>query len=626
MRGRFLFVVLALLALVLPAASVSTAEAGNSSATLSKPLANWLSTAGASETFNTIVTFYNRDGMGKLDSMGVAATDLSQLPISFAKLTPAQVRELASSSAVRSLWHDQKMELYLDESVALTKADKIQAGSGLKKPYTGAGVSVAVIDTGVDGLHPDLPAGAKMEGYANAGDPDIFDSGETAADLLVPAPTGDTYGHGTHVASTVAGLGLGATGEDGDGDGDADRFVGMAPGAKIFSFKTDFGAFLWGGWILASFDWILQHNADVAAGAKQGPKILVSTNSWGCCDGTDYRPDDPVNVATKTLYDTGVTVLFAASNSGGPDTLNQYATSPWVISVAAGTKDLKLASFSSRGRWNDGTTTVDTNWDRRKAQRNNTGIYRPTITAPGEDIEAAKSTHAAVMADGTDPFNPLYTYASGTSMATPHVAGAVALMLEARPALQPQHVIDILEGTADDMPAYETFEVGMGHLDALEAVQAAEKGRVRFPPSTNGKTPAYSLTSSSAFAGTAQTGTWLFRPVFSESDTEAQRCAKLAAAKQDPRLSFHDFSVASGTEVAYTEIEWADQNQLIYLVLYAPDCTIAGESAALLDIGSVRHRSLLVTNPQAGTWTVGVYGRINLPTQYTGGFRTYKQN
>lgn len=622
MRARFFLCVLVVLAFVVPAATTPSA-AGGGGATLSQPLQAWLSAAGAADRFDTVVTFHSRDGMSRLDAMGVVNTDLRQLPISFAKLTAAQINELAASPDVRSLWHDQQMQLYLDESVALTKATQVQGGSGLKTPYTGTGVSVAVLDTGVDGLHPDLPAGAKMEGYANAGDVDLFDSGKTAADLLVPAPTGDTYGHGTHVASTVAGLGLGATGADGDGDGDADRFVGMAPGAKIYSFKTDAGAFLAGGWILASFDWILQHNADVAAGAKPGPKILVSTNSWGCCDGSDYRPNDPVNVATKTLYDTGVTVLFAAGNSGGPNTLNQYATSPWVIGVAAGTKDLKLASFSSRGRFDNQGGTVDVNWNRKTAQSGNTGIYRPTLTAPGEDIEAAKSSQAVVMASGVDPANPLYTYASGTSMATPHVAGAVALMLEARPLLKPQNVIDILEGTADDMPAYELFEVGMGHLDALEAVQAAEKGKIHFPPAVNGATPEFTQTSAASLAGVANTGTWLLRPYVGTDISESERCASLAAAKADPLLSFHSVAVASGTDAVYTEIEWASETQLIYLVLYAPDCTEAGVSAGLLDIGSVRHRALLATNPQPGTWTVGVYGRLNVPTQYTGAFNTY---
>lgn len=65
---------------------------------------------------------------------------------------------------------------------------------------------------------------------------------------------------------------------------------------------------------------------------------------------------------------------------------------------------------------------------------------------------------------------------------------------------------------------------------------------------------------------------------------------------------------------------------LLYLRLYDPSCQVAGESAGLLDIGAVNHRALLVTNPEAGTWTVAVYGRINLPTAYTGSFETYVKN
>jgi serine protease AprX len=447
----------------------------------------------------------------------------------------------------------------------------------VRKPYTGAGSNVAVIDTGVDGLHPDLPYGTKLEQYALAGSP--F---EREPMTFTATPTGDTYGHGTHVSSTIAGLGAGSAG----------RYTGVAPGAKITAFKTDVGAFLLDSFALASFDWILDH-------PEKG--IKVSSNSWGSNDGADYNPDDPIHVATKALYDAGITVVFAAGNSGGPNTLNQYATSPWVISAAAGTKDRTLADFSSRGR-------IDGNWDRRAAQRTNTGIYRPTITAPGEDIEAAKSATAVVMADSTDPENPLYTTASGTSMATPHIAGVVALMLEARPRLSPQHVIDILEGTADNMPAYEIFEVGIGYLDALGAVQAAESGKVRFRPVVNGKTPQFTLMSASPFGGTVLLpNTWALA-----------ECPDTTGL-----LNHHEFTIGTGVDAAYAEIEWADPNQLIYLRLYDPNCEIAGESAALLDIGNVNHRALVVTSPAAGKWTVGVYGRINIPTQYTGSFETY---
>jgi serine protease AprX len=578
MGRRYSFVVTTMLAItaIILSSFLSFAPAqATSTATLSQPLSQWLATATDEATFETIITFDNYEALSRIDTLGIGAVKLSRLPIAFATLTAAQVREVASWPEVRSLWHNQEQQPILDESVPLIGADKVQRGEGLRTPYTGTGVGVAVIDTGVDSTHPDLPP-SKVHSFNVVGDP--FNK---EAVVVAEGPTIDTYGHGTHVSSTIGGLGTASGG----------RYLGVAPGSTIYSFKTDAGLFLLDSWILASFDWILAH-------PEAG--IRVSSNSWGCCDGEDYNPDDPVNVATKALYDAGVTVVFAASNSGGPNTLNVYAISPWVVSVAAGTKDLQLADFSSRGR-------IGGPWDRRAAQRNDTGIYRPTITAPGVDINAAKSSQAVVMAGGTDPENPFYTYASGTSMATPHVAGAIALMLEARPTLKPQNVIDILEGTADNMPDYEIFEVGIGHLDAFEAVQAAEKGKIHFPPPINGRTPQFTLTSSTPFEGTVLSSTWLVR-----------ECPDTSGL-----LNHHTFTVAPNTDAIYAEIEWDDPNQLIYLVLYDPHCQEAGVSAALLDIGAVNHRALIVTSPEAGEWTVAVYGRINIPTQYIGAFSAY---
>jgi serine protease AprX len=273
--------------------------------------------------------------------------------------------------------------------------------------------------------------------------------------------------------------------------------------------------------------------------------------------------------------------------------------------AASGTKDMKLSSFSSRGR-------ISGNWDRTQAQKTNSGLYRPGITAPGSDIEAARSSMGALVADGVDPDNPMYTTLSGTSMAAPHIAGTIALMLEARPKLTTQNVIDILENTTTNMPSYELFETGMGYLNAYAAVVAAEKGKVHFPPSVNGKTPQFTLLTSSPFSGTALTDTW--------------QLAQCPDTTPGQILQHHQFTVAAGTDVVYTEVSWGDETQLLYLRLYDPSCNVAAESAALLDIGNVSHRALAVTAPAPGTWTVGVYGRVNVPTNYTGVFQTYDKS
>jgi serine protease AprX len=583
MRGRLLVLLASLLALVvlLPGAVVSTAAAGSGTATISPTVQKWLGTASSSARLQAIVTFASRSSVGRIDGLGAGATKLSVLPIAFASLTAAQVRTVASWPEVVSVWHDQQNKPVLDESIPLIGADKVRAGTGLKRPYTGAGVNVAVIDTGVDGTHPDLPYGTKADQLVVAGHP--F---EREPFTFTPAPTGDTYGHGTHVASIIGGLGTASAG----------RYTGVAPGAHIQMFKTDVGPVLLDSYILASFDWMLAHPE---------ANIRVSSNSWGCCAGADYDPADPVNVATKALYDRDITVAIAAGNDGGPNTLSPYCASPWVICAAASTKDVKLASFSARGR-------ISGNWDRSAAQKTNSGLYRPGIAAPGENIEAARSSMGALVADGVDPDNPFYTTLSGTSMATPHIAGAVALMLEARPRLHTQNVIDILENTTTNMPSYELWETGIGNLNAYAAVVAAEKGKVKFPPVVNGKTPQFTLMSSSPFSGTALTDTW--------------QIAECPDTTPGQLLQHKQFTIGTGVDVVYTEVSWGDETQLLYLRLYDPSCNVAGESAALLDIGNVSHRALAVTSPAPGTWTVGVYGRINVPTNYTGVFQTYDKN
>jgi serine protease AprX len=567
----------------LPGALVQSPQAAavGGGATLSDPLGQWLATASGTATFKTIITFASPADVSKIDSLNVGATTLSSLPIAFATLSAAQIREVATWPEVRSLWHDQRNAPVLD-SDPLIGVDKIRAGTGLKRPYTGAGVNVAVIDTGVDGTHPDLPYGSKVDQYAVAGNPFNRDPMTFTA-----TPTGDTDGHGTHVSSIIGGLGTASAG----------RYAGVATGAHILMFKTDVGGFLLDSYILGSFDWILSH---------PGASIRVENNSWGCCAGADYNPDDPINVATKALYDANVTVAFAAGNdgAGGANTLNPYCTSPWVICVAAGTWTFKLATFSSRGR-------IGGSWNREYAQRTNTGLYRPTITAPGLDIEAAKSSTATAMANGTDPANPFYTTASGTSMAAPHVAGTAALMLEARPGLKPQNIIDVLEGTATNMPAYELFETGLGYLNAYAAVVDAEIGKIHFPPPVNGKTPQYSLTSSAPFSGTALTDTW-----------QIKQCPDTTPGQL---LQHHRFTIGTGVDVVYAEASWGDETQLLFLMLYDPNCNAAALSGELLDIGSVSHRAVRVTSPMSGTWTVAVYGRVNLPTGYTGVFQTYDQ-
>jgi serine protease AprX len=204
---------------------------------------------------------------------------------------------------------------------------------------------------------------------------------------------------------------------------------------------------------LEAFDWVLA-NRD-----RYG--IRVISNSWGTRGA--FSPDDPINVASRSATDVGLVVVFAAGNDGPSlDTLNPFCVAPWVICVAAGEKDgQSVAAFSSRGVPGD-------------------PLLRPTLTAPGVDIAAARATTGIVintffvvdlLALGPDAVS--YAVASGTSMATPHVSGTVALMLEANPALDPDTVKNLLVQTATPMPGFGEHEAGAGYVNAFEAVRAA---------------------------------------------------------------------------------------------------------------------------------------------------------
>ena len=240
------------------------------------------------------------------------------------------------------------------------------------------------------------------------------------------------------MASTAAGTGAALAG----------KYRGVAIGANLVGVGA--GETLFVLTALEAFDWVLAHRDTYG--------IRVISNSWGTSGS--FSPNDPINVASQMAHDAGLVVVFAAGNSGpGQNTLNPYCVAPWVICVAAGLKDGQtLADFSSRGIPGD-------------------PLYHPTLTAPGVNIVAARATTGVVIDTffavdlidlGTDAV--YYASASGTSMATPHVSGTVALILEANPALTPDQVKSVLAGSATPMPGYQVYEVGAGYLNAYRAV------------------------------------------------------------------------------------------------------------------------------------------------------------
>jgi serine protease AprX len=400
-------------------------------------LSQVLSAAGSGQLVEAVVAYDHHPtaiDLAVVRATGVAILPFRVLPMVGVRGTPRQILRLFTVPGLISIYYNRQLQYFLDESVPLIGADRVSTELG----YTGSGVTIAVIDSGIDGTHPDLPFGEKVIQNVKVV-PDLFGTGPIVIENL--ANTDTTSGHGTHVASTAAGTGAALAG----------RYRGVAIGASLVGVGAGEALFILTA--LQAFDWVLANRGTYG--------IRVISNSWGTTGA--FSPDDPINVASRMANDAGLVVVFSAGNEGpSPNSLNPFCVAPWVICVTAGLKDGQtLADFSSRGIPGD-------------------PLYHPTLTAPGVDIAAARATtgivfHTFFAADlvALGPDAVSYTVASGTSMATPHVAGVVALMMEANPGLGPDAVKRLLEATATPMSAYQRYEVGAGYLNAFEAVRAA---------------------------------------------------------------------------------------------------------------------------------------------------------
>ena len=391
-----------------------------------------------------IVTFEDSSAVGSLTNLlGVDALELNVLPMAAAVLTEAQIDAVRQWDNVKSVYYNAPLEYSNYTSGEITGGHYVHDNYG----YKGAGVTVAVLDSGVDGLHPDLAFGSTTIQNVKI----ISDLGLLGLEpvYLENVPNTDTSsGHGTHVAGTVGGTGAASANDERR----ANYHAGIAPAASILGLGAGEAIAILTA--LEGFDYALANQDRFG--------IDVITNSWGGGDGADLDPNNPINVASLEAYRQGMVVLFAASNSGpAENTLNQYAIAPWVINVAAGTPDKSLADFSSRGVAGD-------------------SIKHPDITAPGDGIVSTRAlnTPLPLLGPVLDLAHPTYYlhYAgmSGTSMATPFVAGTVALLLEANPALSPDQIEDILMAAAEPMPGYAFHEVGAGYIDVRAAVEMAE--------------------------------------------------------------------------------------------------------------------------------------------------------
>jgi serine protease AprX len=313
--------------------------------------------------------------------------------------------------------------------------------------YTGAGIDVALIDSGiapVDGLN--LP-GKVINGL------DV--SFESQADNLLHL---DTFAHGTHMAGIIAGRDSLADPLQAQAAGE---YVGVAPGARILNVKVaDANGAVDVSQVIAAIDWVVQHRND------NGMNIRVLNLSFGTDGSQSYRLD-PLVYAVKMAWDRGITVVVAAGNDGNGTALRNPALNPYVIAVGA-TNTAGTELFS------DDVVTDFSNCG--------TSERSVDLVAPGRSIESLRVPESA--ADQEYPSARVGTRffkGSGTSQATAVVSGAAALIIEQRPDITPDELKALLGSSARTLLTSTSLCQGAGTLDLGNALQApTPKARQNF--------------------------------------------------------------------------------------------------------------------------------------------------
>jgi serine protease AprX len=337
------------------------------------------------------------------------------------RLHSRALRELSGCHGVTRIWADSEVRALLDVAVPASGA------AAVASRYTGKGVTIAVVDTGID-PHPDLEG--RIIGFR-----------DMVGNRTAPY---DDNGHGTHVAGCAAGSGAQSEG----------RYRGAAPGAQLVGVKVlnKFGSGSMST-MLAGINWVVQNKE--MYGIRIMSMSLGAQAQAGCSD-------DPLCQAVGRVWQAGIVVVVAAGNEGpGAGSISTPGIHPQVITVGAmddqGTVargDDSLAAFSSRGPTPD-------------------GLHKPEILAPGVGITSLRA--AGSYLDKTQPdvrVGRWYATLSGTSMATPIVSGIVALLLEARPALSPDGVKQALAASAENRGLLPD-EQGAGYVDAQRLLAPA---------------------------------------------------------------------------------------------------------------------------------------------------------
>lgn len=401
---------------------------------------------------------------------------------------------------------------------------------------TGRGITVAVVDSGIDATHPDIAGRVRANVRLVDG-------------RFAPAP-GDLQGHGTHVAGIIAA----------DGASSAGAHRGVAPGASLVGIDIS-DRFTTASALLA-YDWLLVH--------RKEHDIRVVVNAWGRVEATPlFDPADSVVRAIDRLVGSGVVVLFSSSNHGpGPSTLSVEAQNPRVVTVGAVDAAARIMDYSSRGPV--------------LASPHATPWIKPDVVAPGEGVVSLRSAQTT---PGEDDPDALHRRMSGTSQAVPHVAGLVALMLEANASLTPAQVANALRESAIDLGETGPDDAyGFGLVDVPDALRRARsEPAARDAPLVRGGTERYET--SAPLAPTARRGL-------------------LGLAPRTEELHAMQFPVKPGATALSFEVHARPEG------IASPTVTLEREGHVIGawpagDNGRVRGH---VNAPEAGIWTLRIRG------------------
>ena len=329
--------------------------------------------------------------------------------------TPAQIAALTDDPSVELIWPDLPVHAWIDDAVPLIHAPRVWESG-----FTGSGVKVAILDTGLDAGHPDFAD--RLTAWRDFVEPDNQDAK-------------DPNGHGTHVAGIAAGSGQASGG----------RYRGVAPEASLVIARVlDGGGNGRTSQVMAGIEWAVAQGAQVINISLGGPPYPA--------DGTDA-----LSTLCNAAVEAGVVVCAAAGNMGpSGHTVGAPGAAERVITVGACVADPaaaldSVAEFSSRGP-------------------TGSGRVKPDLVMPGVGLVAPLAAGTSL---GT-PVGQQYMSLSGTSQATPVATGVVALLLQANSRLTPDEVKLRLTRGAHRLPDATANEQGAGRGDAYNTFVSAE--------------------------------------------------------------------------------------------------------------------------------------------------------